>query len=240
MLPEKKRHGYSPFIPSPLNPERSYQVPPLAKRNTRRPKTAAAQFVAAAARKPNRATRAAVSPTERLLRQKAAAAWRSEVLSRHASLVSSRNPRDDDRNAPHVRPLVDVVTSDTPKDGLVDNEVDILGLVTITPRSPTRSLSEETGEKQGHVLLPSLCSHEYRNGGFRNDREGTIAATTKRDVRAVPVFHIPILFLVCRRATTTSITMRRVIFLIGLLCILGLVHALLTCTRSIPLLGGRP
>ena len=70
---EKPR--YSPLVSSPLNPESCYEIPP--KKTP--PRSPSARL--------NRKTSNPVSPTQRLLRQKAEAAWRSE--KKHVHIVSS-------------------------------------------------------------------------------------------------------------------------------------------------------
>ena len=69
---EKPR--YSPLVSSPLNPESCYEIPP--KKTPRSPSA-----------RPSRKTSNPVSPTQRLLRQKAEAAWRSE--KKHVHIVRS-------------------------------------------------------------------------------------------------------------------------------------------------------
>ena len=70
---EKPR--YSPLVSSPLNPESCYEIPP--KKTPRSPSA-----------RPSRKTSNPVSPTQRLLRQKAEAAWRSEK-KKHVHIVRS-------------------------------------------------------------------------------------------------------------------------------------------------------
>jgi hypothetical protein len=191
--PEKRK--YSPFISSPLNPGSYFnEVPP--EKDASRPKTPG----------PARKLTGSLSPTQRLLRQKAAAAWRSETLQ--------QGPR---------------------------------------PSLDTQFLRHNFDEKQDHSIIPEAALGDP--GAMDVGRAIQLAARLLRMGEQEPLrrgddLHAgidispasqafvaePSVFGVRRRAT--GMTMRRVIFAIGVLCGLGLIltvyHALARRPLAIP------
>ncbi|GAB1316725.1 hypothetical protein MFIFM68171_06935 [Madurella fahalii] len=95
--PEKRRY-YAPFTPSPLNPNTHLDTPRQAK-STSKPKPTTAPSQSRPKRKSHRPPKPAhrtaryASPTQLLLRQKAAAAWRSETLRHHVLSPGQAQPQ---------------------------------------------------------------------------------------------------------------------------------------------------
>ncbi|RYO78725.1 hypothetical protein DL766_006191 [Monosporascus sp. MC13-8B] len=89
----KTRGAYTPSVPSPLNPNPESESPGRGDGCS----TSRSELVALAARKPSGPT----SPTQRLMRQKAAVAWRSMAIQQHQQEQEARfwSPPYSDRDS---------------------------------------------------------------------------------------------------------------------------------------------
>jgi hypothetical protein len=182
---------YSPMVSSPLNPESCYAIPP--KRSGR-----LARLVQ------HQSPKHSVSPTQRLLRKKAAAAWRHEVLRKVLDAPLPKLPTrfhtitpDDQTCRVHIftaEPL-DLEGGDI---GLTLDELSTLQTVSAKPALPMSGPEKE--------ML-------YGPKGFElhtTDSDCLLSPETPYQAR--------------RRAS--GLTTRRVMAAVALLCILALIQAL--------------
>ncbi|KAI9171084.1 hypothetical protein HJFPF1_00563 [Paramyrothecium foliicola] len=84
------RHAHAPPVSSPLNPNRNASTAAASPASTSPPTTAKSTPAHIKRRSKSSRKYTPVSPTQKLLRQKAADAWRAELLRRQAARCEAR------------------------------------------------------------------------------------------------------------------------------------------------------
>ncbi|KAK3390967.1 hypothetical protein B0H63DRAFT_128733 [Podospora didyma] len=214
--PEKQqqRAYYSPLISSPLNPEPPtvHQIADMTS-SARRPKKPHL--------KPARKIPSPVSPTQRLMRQKAAAAWRSETM-RHA-LVQQQGGGEHTTTSTITTTIL--LSFDEKRDTTTKKEEDYFSDCLETP---TATAGPGGGGDIGLLLL--YHKSERETAGCRRHHIGQHSSSEEG-------FGHHAVHDRWRTADGSGLTMRRGLLAIGLLCGLSLVHCILVVHRA---MEGRP
>ncbi|GKT48514.1 uncharacterized protein ColSpa_08695 [Colletotrichum spaethianum] len=173
------RAGYSPLVPSPLNPKVHTIAPPRCHRLRE---------------KRRQQSRGDVSPTQRLLRHKAAMAWKSEALTRESAIYTREE-------------ILDIIAECDRQDAAARGTP----LITTTPSSKPA----EKQQPQVHIRAAHWKEHDGEEYDFFCETDEADAGDSDESLRQWSSL-VPRL-----RSPFSKDTARRVVLAFGLMCICG-------------------
>ncbi|KAK0372569.1 hypothetical protein CPAR01_16432 [Colletotrichum paranaense] len=185
------RAGYSPLVPSPLNPDVHAVAPQRCHQKLRE--------------KRRQQGRGDVSPTQRLLRHKAAMAWKSEALTRESTMYT----RDE---------ILDILAECDRQDEVAARGLIVMATSNQPPWPPSSQKQQQQQKKQPkvHIRAAHWKEHEGEEYDFFCEADDDADESARQWGSLVPRLRSPF----------SRDTARRVALAFGLMCICGCLPAL--------------
>ncbi|KXH64853.1 hypothetical protein CNYM01_07883 [Colletotrichum nymphaeae SA-01] len=185
------RAGYSPLVPSPLNPDVHAVAPQRCHQKLRE--------------KRRQQGRGDVSPTQRLLRHKAAMAWKSEALTRESTMYT----RDE---------ILDILAECDRQDEVAARGLIVMATSNQPPWPPSQKQQQQQQKKQPkvHIRAAHWKEHEGEEYDFFCETDDDADESARQWGSLVPRLRSPF----------SKDTARRVALAFGLMCICGCLPAL--------------
>ncbi|KAK2011188.1 hypothetical protein LZ32DRAFT_347500 [Colletotrichum eremochloae] len=181
------RAGYSPLVPSPLNP-RVHAIAPQRCQRMRE--------------KRRQQNRGDVSPTQRLLRHKAAMAWKSEALTRESTIYTREE-------------ILDIIAECDRQDAAARGNAPLITTTASDDDNNNKNKRTEKQHPQVHIRAAHWKEHNGEEYDFFCEADEFDAGDPDESSRQwssfVPRLHSPF----------SKDTARRVVLAFGLMCICG-------------------